>query len=125
MNIGIGIMFALALLLALFAYLYYYYKEKHPILKLVFVLAVLVTAFFIPSAVYELRTDCQIVINTTTTSGNTTSNTYMQQCFTAQNNSTNTFYQVIWSVYQIFILYFIIKVLIMVFTPVWERIKRW
>jgi hypothetical protein len=125
MSEGIGLLLAIALMMIFFSLLLYLFQEQNPLLRLLFIMAILVSGFFVPTAVYKLRTTCETVVNTSTLVVGVTTNTYMQECFTTDDTAADTFYTIFWSIYQILILYFICKVAYMMFQPLWERMKRW
>lgn len=126
MSAGIGQLVAIAIMMALFGLLLYFFEERRPLLKYLFIMGILVSAFFVPSAVYNLSTTCNTVINTTTVVNNVTSYTYISQCTTdTQTGTADTFYKVMWSIYQLIILYFILRMFYELVHPLWERLRRW
>lgn len=125
MNLGIGLLFAVAIMIGFFTLLMVLFEERNPLLKYLFLMGILVSAFFVPTGVYHLRDYCEIMVANTTVSGNFTGYEYRQECFTTTaNDGADTFYSVMWSLYQIMILYFIIRVFVLMFSPLWEKMKR-
>jgi len=100
---------AIGLIAGLFIVLMYLFEERNWLLKYVFLMGIFVAALFVPTAVYNIRIDCDIVPSNFTTSGSTTSLNYSQQCFTSSENIPDTFYTVYWTIYIILFIYFILK----------------
>lgn len=126
MSEGIGILIAVMISIGLFTILLLLFKENNPLLRLIFVAGILVSGFFIPTGVYQLRTECETVVaNSTKLSNVTISYEYESFCYTTTSTAPETFYTVMWSLYQLMIVYVIIYVIVLMFTPVWERLKRW
>lgn len=126
MSEGIGLLIAIAILICLFGFLLFLFQEKNHVLRLLFIMAILVSGFFIPTAVYQLRTNCDsVVANATAINSSVNSYEYKQFCYTTTSTAPDTFYTIAWSIYQIIIFYFIIHVIVLLATPVWERLKRW
>jgi len=121
---GTGILFAIGLVMLFFAGLLYLYREENFLLKNLFILGILVAGLFIPTGVVQLRTTCDILVKNATVTANTTSYAYAQQCFTTATTAPDTFYIVFWSIYQIIMLYFILKIIYHIAKPVWEKMKR-
>lgn len=124
-SLGIGLLIGIALLGSLFAVLLFLFQEEHPILRLLFIGGILICGFFIPTAVYQLTTACDNVVSNTTISNNVTSYQYTQFCATTANTSTDTFYSIAWGMFRLILVYWIIHVIIMLATPVWEKLKKW
>lgn len=125
MSEGTGLLLAVALSILFFSLLLWLFKENHPLLRLVFIMGVMVSGFFIPTGVYQLQQNCNVVVANSTTAGSTISYEYTSFCYTTTTTAPNTFYIVMWTLYQIFIIYLIVYVLILMFKPVVERVKRW
>lgn len=103
---------AIGLIIGAFLILMYLFQERNWLLKYLFILGIFVATLFIPTAVYNIPIDCDIVpVNITTTTSTLTQVTYSQQCFTSTENIPDTFYIVFWSIYLILFIYFIIKLL--------------
>ena len=110
MSDGAAYLGAIFLGIGVFMTLLVIFQERHFMLKYLFIMGILVSGFFIPSAVYEMPNHCLYVLNTSTTINATaTGYSYAQQCFTTTSNFPDTFYKVYWWTYMIMILYFIIK----------------
>lgn len=111
MNEGMGYLLAIALTIAVFLVLMYVFQERHFLLKYLFIMAIMLAGYFIPTAVINLKTTCETVVaNSTDVTDYVTSYEYTSFCYTTETNTADTFYQVYDWVYFIMILYFVVKI---------------
>ena len=107
---ALAYLFGIGLTMLLFFLLLVVFQEKNFLLKYLFIMGIFFAGYMIPTVVMDVRTTCETVINTSTVTGNTTSFSYMQQCFTTTTKTADTFFIVYSWIFFAMIGYFIVKV---------------
>lgn len=92
-------------------------EEKHLILRLLLLFFVVSMMLLIPKATIDGATQCDVVINSTTTTGATTDYTYTSYCYNRLENTSLSFLKNTQRLYYIIIGYSI------VYLAVWAMMK--
>ena len=89
-------------------YLVSHLQEEHFLLKLLTIFFVLAMALLIPKALMDSNTICEPVVNSTNVTGNLTTYTYMDYCYSSESEAGFTFLKGMMWFYRLFIAYVIL-----------------
>ena len=116
MNLGIGYLLAIVVIVGSFLVLLGLFQEKHFLLKYLFFIGILFAILFIPTAIYNIPTHCDTIINSSDTNGTFTTYNYSEQCFTTTSTVPDAFYQIYAWMDFIMIAYFVLKIFYELYT---------
>lgn len=99
-----------------------YWAERHNLLKFIIIGISFYLLFFVPRVMWEDdKQQCDILLDNTTVTDNTTSYSYSRQCFNTSNETGLDFFKIYGKVLWLLGLYSLIMAVILLF----KKIREW
>lgn len=118
-----AIVFGVIAVSGIVTFLSFQISKEHPALRMLGVLFGMSILLIVPYALLESRNVCEVVVNSTTTTGNLTAYTHTNFCYDENVRSVTTLYKVLTWFYRIMVAYVIIYIFFMALIAFKESVE--